>query len=742
MKRLYMAVLALAVLTCNVAFGEVIGVYPISLRDTDKVVVKEMPGFDKAAMLREDSLSQLEKIGGLRFAKRFDVDYGPENSGTVTKRNDGSQRWRIGLRSKGALSINLIFSKFHLGEGDTLYIYNADTTSVIGPLTRRTNLLSGVLPTTDIAGDEVFVDYRRSAVKDTCRALRVGAVNHDYRGLRIGPKTISATADTCSVHASCDDKISQIKQAVCLLVVGGSYYCSGTMVNNTAKDGKPYLISAAHCFSESSATVAETEATKNAAETVVYFNYEAPECDAAIRGSQEFYIAGTTLKAFAQDLDLGLVELSSMPPADFRAYYAGWNLESLPAPPYKCIHQPWGTVKRVATEKDYISEGTINVSGSYSLASNAHWRVSRWDVGTTDSGSSGSALFDANGLIVGCLTGGSSTCAKPVDDYFYRLNKAWDFYTDSSKQLKAWLDPSGSGATTLEGMNPYGSDSAARLSNITKADSPSKTYISAGGLTTGQNSEGATEYAEGFSLGRNAYLLGFYLMPYTSAFTGSVKVYGDTLNDEPLAVYELSTPVMLQWNKTTSVFYTTGKAATKDNENYIRLGSKLAVGKKFYLSYTVSYGNLPADSFGIYSAAGASRTNTAYCLLGSTWTPIGSAYGTDNGSLWIDPVLVYNDSANVTDTSLIQRTESTTTLYPNPVNPNSEELHISTRIVNETKCKVELFSVNGMKAKSLTGTVCKTDIAMDVSDLADGVYIVRITYADKVENQKLIIARE
>ncbi len=77
-----------------------------------------------------------------------------------------------------------------------------------------------------------------------------------------------------------------------------------------------------------------------------------------------------------------------------------------------------------------------------------------------EGGSSGSPLFDANGLIVGTLTGGSSYCdAQTNPDYYgkmyyhigiIRVLTPWN-------RLKDWLDPANTGVTTLNGKYCNGS---------------------------------------------------------------------------------------------------------------------------------------------------------------------------------------------------------------------------------------------------------------------------------------------
>jgi len=84
----------------------------------------------------------------------------------------------------------------------------------------------------------------------------------------------------------------------------------------------------------------------------------------------------------------------------------------------------------------------------------AFWRVRHWEAGTTEQGSSGSPLFNQNKMIVGNLTGGDATCANPLNDYFSKFHMQWNYYPDSSKQLKYWLDSLKTGVSELTGSEP------------------------------------------------------------------------------------------------------------------------------------------------------------------------------------------------------------------------------------------------------------------------------------------------
>ena len=80
----------------------------------------DMPKFDDQAALWR---SQQEKsdFKSLEFAHKFDVHLRPDNSG-ITFNYGNTKVWRVGIRSRGAYSINILFSKFRLPEGAKVFV--------------------------------------------------------------------------------------------------------------------------------------------------------------------------------------------------------------------------------------------------------------------------------------------------------------------------------------------------------------------------------------------------------------------------------------------------------------------------------------------------------------------------------------------------------------------------------------------------------------------------------------------
>jgi hypothetical protein len=111
-------------------------------------------------------------------------------------------------------------------------------------------------------------------------------------------------------------------------------------------------------------------------------------------------------------------------------------------------------VKKISVENDPVVKEPQQNPPSWLLTESimeAFWRVKHWEKGTTEGGTSGAPIFDQNKKIVGNLTGGDADCVSSINDYFSTLNMAWNYYSDSTRQLKCWLDSIGRGVTELDG---------------------------------------------------------------------------------------------------------------------------------------------------------------------------------------------------------------------------------------------------------------------------------------------------
>lgn len=371
-------------------------------------------------------------------------------SGVWDAPESGIARWRLRVASPGARSLSFHFERLQLPEGAELRIHGADARDVQGPLLPGAN---ASLWTPLVRGEEAVIEARMPTAGQGTFAVSVVQAFHGYRDLTGGarPKGFFGDSGACEINAACADGDgwrSQIRATV-LLTVGNLFLCSGSLVNNTAQDDRPLVLTARHCGVTRS----------NVGNTIAYFNVQKSSCSATADGPVNQNLYGKTWLATDTQSDFTLFELAAAP-VGFNAYYAGWSARDDASPQSGVtVHHPGGDDKKISTyatrasRQDNVCIGGIGIGCIGGTQVDA-WTVT-WASGATEGGSSGSGLYDEQKRLIGVLSGGNSACSGTQNnggsDFFGRLDAAWTAGSASSAQLKAHLDPTGSGCLTLDG---------------------------------------------------------------------------------------------------------------------------------------------------------------------------------------------------------------------------------------------------------------------------------------------------
>lgn len=707
---------------------------PYMLRSATSGFFVEMESFDARSMVREDSVKSKLK-GSARFAKKFYTDIKPENTGVRFTLGDGTKVWQCGIRSPGAYSLNLLFTRYYLPKGGRLFIYNSDRTSKIGAFTELNNNEQFQLPTAPVYGDEIIVEYQEPANAEFSGQLIIGEVNHDYRGLtlRARPGALASTAD-CHKDAACFPAYTDVSRATTLLIINGNEYCTGCLVNNAEQDGAPYLLSAAHCFLKEGTTTS----AKKAQNTVIFFNYQNPSCSEVVVGSEDYSMASASLLLFEQSLDVALLRLMQTPPVYYRPYYAGWNVGNPAKPPYFGIHHPMGKTKKISIERHSLEQTSLVDSGlPYAFEPDIHLRIPSWEDGVTEGGSSGSPLFDSNKSLIGALTGGASDCEYPGDDYYYSLAKIWDFYPEPLRQLKHWLDPRDRGISRIDGFDPYAATTCKRISNFGDNEKPEVSYLASpeAGPVFSKNSLQVSEVAERYITKKSTVVYGVHLVipAWKSTMSGrlSVNLYKGLNQPDSLPLASRSVQLSYLNYSKSSGFYYASKPNSSATDIFIRFNIPVKVDYSFFISCKVS--SSLADTFKIYNAVDRSSFfSSAYLNRGSAgWTSSGLlANNPLNTSLWIDPIVHLGadiEKANIDSSNNLAS-------FKAAYKPESRSISF-VGLDPMQHYRMCIFD-------SLGKIVCSERVINELSyinDLSNGVYVVCMMSDSSVVKQKILV---
>jgi len=370
---------------------------------------------DAAALMAEDEVRAQQGIKGpYRFGYNHQVDLGLDNSGVWHTMPNGDRVWRLSIHCPQAHSINFEFHEFVVPEGAQVFVYN-EMDEVLGGFEAGSNPGHDQLGVDLLAGDRITVEYVEPLAVQGLGRLRVGQVTHGYRDLFGRAKDLNDSG-SCNNNVICplgDNYRDQIR-SVAMIVVQGDGVCTGQLINNCANDGTPYFLTANHCLGGTN--------------WVFRFNWNSPSCVPTSNGVMNQSVSGFTLLTSSAGSDVALLQLNTNPPPSYNVFYTGWDKSTGGASGVTAIHHPSGDIKKISRENQTV------VSGSFGGAQ--CWRVPGWDDGTTEGGSSGSGLWNSNGLLVGQLFGGQASCDFNFNDYYGKFSVSYPL-------LDEWLGTCG-----------------------------------------------------------------------------------------------------------------------------------------------------------------------------------------------------------------------------------------------------------------------------------------------------------
>lgn len=411
-----------------------------------------MDSFDVEAVKKEDAINDTDRSKPWRFGYDFKVSLGLDNAGTWDELPNGDRIWRINIISQGAKTMNFIFDKYWLPEGAKIYLYNQNRTDLVGAYTHVMNNKDEMLGTWLVEGDNIWIEYYEPKDVAGQGFLNIGKVIHGYRSTTdsdLLKKGLNDSGDCnldvdCSIGTDFDPLKERLKRSVALIIMNG-FVCTGQLINNTNNDQTPYFLTANHCDAGATSTWS------------FRFNWRSPNpvCATTANSTTSSFntTSGATNLANNANTDVRLLQLTGGINQAWDLEWAGWNRTNS-IPNYTVgIHHPAGDIMKVCRDNDSPFTTFLDFNGDpttqvWAIPGTGAGGGDGWDMGVTEGGSSGSALFDQNGHIIGQLAGGTAACSGTTDnsgfDVYGRFDISW---TDNN--FAQWLDPAGTGQATL-----------------------------------------------------------------------------------------------------------------------------------------------------------------------------------------------------------------------------------------------------------------------------------------------------
>jgi hypothetical protein len=215
-----------------------------------EIPVLVMPPVDVNVLLEEDERAKMENLQRpFRFGYAIDVDIDIKRDGVKKELPDGGNLWLLKIYCPDAFSINFIYNHFRLSKGSKFFIYNEDESMVLGAFTsNETNNPNNEFATDLVQGNRVIIEYYEPELFDD-GVINISKVIYGYKNM-FASNGLGTSAD-CNVDVMCvlgDNWVIERRAVTMLLVDNNTAFCSGCLINNTAQDSRPYILTARHCY--------------------------------------------------------------------------------------------------------------------------------------------------------------------------------------------------------------------------------------------------------------------------------------------------------------------------------------------------------------------------------------------------------------------------------------------------------------------------------------------------------------
>ena len=420
----------------------------------------ELPPLDLYDIFQEDLINDQDKSLPWRYGVNREISFDLQLDGVQSTLPNGDKIWQIALRSPNAINLSVNFNEFYIPQGGRLHFYNDDRTDVSRTYSNDTNTPNQRLGSWFVNGDIIWVEYYQPngiseqpklELSGLVHGYRMGKVNQFVEGIRgLGDAGDCNYDVNCPIGADFDNTKDQVKKAVALLNLGNGFLCSAVLMNNTNRDKTPYLLTGNHCLENS-----------DPAFWSIRFNWVSPTPVCGEEGESadiqtNFTMSGAELRANNSASDFALVELFNEVPNTWDIAFAGWDNTDTNPEFEVGIHHPNGDIMKICRDDSGAIKENANGTEVWLIKGVSAGNGDGWEIGTTESGSSGSPLFNQDGRVIGQLYAGQSFCDGTQNngdyDIYGRFGISWSEGSTADSRLMEWLDPSNTGQSTTDTM--------------------------------------------------------------------------------------------------------------------------------------------------------------------------------------------------------------------------------------------------------------------------------------------------
>ena len=362
-----------------------------------------------------------------------EIDIRPSQRGTWVDLEDGGRVWTMAFVSETADWMRFRIDPFVLPPGAQLVLFSATQPEYsYGPYTEA-SAIHNAFWTPLVFGSEARLELYVPAdaeIADIDAVLRITRVVQGFNPPAADGGDKGGGPDNplaCQLDVMCDATWNGLAPGVAHIQFvsgGGSFICTGSMVNRLNSDLARIFLTAAHCINS------ESEANS----MVAFWFYQSDSCNGTVPplGSVP-QTSGATLLATKTITDVTILGLTDDIPGGM--LWEGWDVNSIPfGTPGVLIHHPQGVRKSISYGV-YEGRDDNNCSaGSY------QYRLDLTD-GGQEGGSSGCPGFDSNQrtrTVATCSQSGCSpgenTWEGSLPDSYDVLQPFWD------PQTTVWVD--------------------------------------------------------------------------------------------------------------------------------------------------------------------------------------------------------------------------------------------------------------------------------------------------------------